>query len=110
MMYRGASAVGRATGAGPCNVIRGDPSFARGQSLAASCSAITRPAGLHPLMAFEALNFVDGQRSYADIYRAVAAEADAAGEWYYGVVTIEDVTAYLDSAVKAGVLAVEDRQ
>ena len=69
-------------------------------------SAITRPARLHPLMAFEVLNFVDGQRSYADIYRAVAAEADAAGEWYYGTVTVEDVTAYLDSAVKAGVVTV----
>jgi hypothetical protein len=70
-------------------------------------SAITRPAGLHPLMAFEVLNFVDGQRSYADVYRAVAAEADAAGEWYYGTVTVEDVTAYLDSAVKAGVVTVK---
>jgi hypothetical protein len=72
-------------------------------------SAIVRPAGLHPLMAFEVLNFVDGQRSYADVYRAVAAEADAAGEWYYGTVTVEDVAAYLDSAVKAGVATVVDR-
>ena len=30
-------------------------------------------------MAYEVLNFVDGRRSYADIYRAVSAEADAAG-------------------------------
>ena len=30
-------------------------------------------------MAFEALNFVDGVRSVGDIFRAVAAEADAAG-------------------------------
>ena len=71
--------------------------------------AMPRPAGLHPLMAFEVLNFVDGQRSYADIYRAVAAEADSAGEWYYGTVTAEDVTAYLDSAVKAGVVTVVAR-
>ena len=69
-------------------------------------TAITRPARLHPLMAFEVLNFVDGRRSYADIYRAVAAEADGAGEWYYGTVTVEDVTAYLDAAVKAGVVTV----
>jgi hypothetical protein len=69
-------------------------------------SALVRPAGLHPLMAFEALNFIDGRRSYTDIYHAVAAEADAAGEWYYGTVTIDDVTAYLDSAAKAGIVTV----
>jgi hypothetical protein len=69
-------------------------------------SALVRPAGLHPLMAFEVLNFVDGRRSYTDIYEAVSAEADAAGEWYYGTVTIEDVTAYLNSAVKAGIVTV----
>ena len=67
---------------------------------------LQRPRGLHPLMAYEVLNFVDGRRSYADIYRAVSAEADAAGSWYYGVVTAEDVTAYLDSAVKAGIVTV----
>ena len=60
-------------------------------------------------MAYEVLNFVDGKRSYADIYRAVSAEADAAGSWYYGVVTAEDVTAYLDSAVKAGIVTVVER-
>ena len=32
---------------------------------------LQRPRGLHPLMAYEVLNFVDGRRSYADIYRAV---------------------------------------
>lgn len=68
--------------------------------------SLVRPPGLHPLMAFEVLNFVDGRRSYTDIYHAVSAEADAAGEWYYGTVTIEDVTAYLDSAVKAGIATV----
>ena len=70
---------------------------------------LQRPRALHPLMAYEVLNFVDGRRSYADIYRAVSAEADAAGAWYYGVVTAEDVTAYLDSAVKAGIVTVVDR-
>lgn len=67
---------------------------------------LKRPPGLHSLMAYEVLNFVDGQRSYVDIYRAVAAEADAAGAWYYGEVTLEDVAAYLDSAEKAGILTV----
>jgi hypothetical protein len=70
---------------------------------------LERPRGLHPLMAYEVLNFVDGRRSYADIYRAVAAEADAAGAWYYGVVKMEDVAAYLDSAVKAGVVTVGEK-
>ena len=70
---------------------------------------LQRPRALHPLMAYEVLNFVDGKRSYADIYRAVSAEADAAGSWYYGVVTVEDVTAYLDSAVKAGIVTVVER-
>ena len=70
---------------------------------------LQRPRGLHPLMAYEVLNFVDGRRSYADIYRAVSAEADAAGSWYYGVVTADDVTAYLDSAVKAGIVTVTER-
>jgi hypothetical protein len=58
-------------------------------------------------MAFEVLNFVDGRRSYTDIYHAVSAAADAAGEWYYGTVTIEDVTAYLDSAVRAGIVTIK---
>jgi hypothetical protein len=64
---------------------------------------IQRPPGLHNLMAYEALNFVDGRRSCLDIFRAVSAEADAAGDWYYGTVTLEDVTAYLESAERAGV-------
>ena len=70
---------------------------------------LQRPRALHPLMAYEVLNFVDGKRSYGDIYRAVSAEADAAGSWYYGVVTADDVTTYLDSAVKAGIVTVGER-
>jgi hypothetical protein len=70
---------------------------------------LRRPPSLHPLMAYEALNFVDGTRSYLDIYRAVLAEADAAGEWYYGAVTLEDVASYLDSAERAGMLIVNTR-
>ncbi len=60
--------------------------------------------GLHSLMAFEALNFVDSRRSYLDIYRAVRAEALSAGEWYYGKVTPKSVNDLLDAAVKAGML------
>lgn len=43
---------------------------------------VSRPPSLHNLMLYEVLNFVDGERTFADIYRAVAAEADAAGDWY----------------------------
>lgn len=66
-----------------------------------------RPDTLHPLMAYEALNFADGARSYLDIHRAVAAESDAAGDWYYGSVALEDVSKWLDSAVEAGILRVK---
>jgi hypothetical protein len=59
---------------------------------------------LHGLMRDEAYNFVDGQRSYYDIYKAVRAEAMAAGSWYYGTVALEDVVKLLDSAVEAGAL------
>jgi len=56
---------------------------------------------LHGLMRTEVYNFVDGRRSYYDIYRAVYAEAMAAGSWYYGTVTLEDVVRLLDAAVEA---------
>jgi hypothetical protein len=65
---------------------------------------LERPPALHALMAYEILNFVDGTRTVADIFRAVAAEADLAGDWYYGEVAFKDVVAYLDSAAKAGIL------
>jgi hypothetical protein len=67
-------------------------------------SEVKRPPRLHGLMAYEALNFVDGARSVLDIARAVAAEADAAGAWYYGRVGTDDVASYLDSAVTVGIL------
>jgi hypothetical protein len=60
--------------------------------------------GLHTLMKFEALNFVDGQRSYWSIYQAVRAEMLMAGEWYYGKVAPQQVSDLLDAAVKAGIL------
>lgn len=72
-------------------------------------SKLKRPPSLHPLMAYEVLNFVDGRRSYAEIFRAVAAEADAAGAWYYGSVTPADVASYLDSAVAAGIVTAAER-
>jgi len=62
--------------------------------------AIEGPKGLHSLMGFEALNFMDGKRSILDIYRAVRAESLSAGEWYYGTVKLEDIEALFNAAVK----------
>lgn len=59
---------------------------------------------LHSLMRAEVFNFVDGTRSYYDIYKAVRAEALTTGAWYYGTVTLEDVTGLLDAAVTANVI------
>ncbi len=59
-----------------------------------------KPKTIHPLMAWEALNYVDGERSMLDIYRAVHAEAMSAGEWYYGKVTLEDIETLFTNAEK----------
>jgi len=55
-------------------------------------------------MARECYGFVDGKRSFLDIYRAVHAEALSAGEFYYGTVTPDSVKGLLDEAVEKGVL------
>jgi hypothetical protein len=68
---------------------------------------IERPRTLHPLMQFEALNFADGKRTVHEIFEAVAAEADSAGAWYYGIVEQRDITALFESAAKAGVLKLQ---
>jgi hypothetical protein len=60
--------------------------------------------GLHPIMAKECYCFVDGTRSYLDIFRAVHAEALSAGAFYYGKVTPSAVRALLDAAVAKGIL------
>ena len=59
---------------------------------------------LHSLMRDEVFNFVDGRRSYYDIYKAVYAEGMAAGKWYYGTVALEDVVRLLDAAVEVKAL------
>ena len=59
---------------------------------------------LHPTMRTELLNFVDGKRSYFDIYKAVKAEALAAGSWYYGTVKMEDVIKVLDANIASGAM------
>jgi hypothetical protein len=58
--------------------------------------------GLHAMMRFEVYNFADGRRNALDVYRAVAAEALSAGEWYYGTVAPADVLEALERGVKAG--------
>jgi hypothetical protein len=54
---------------------------------------------LHPIMKSEVYHFVDGKRSYYDIYKAVKAEALSSGTWYYGMVSLKDVAGLLDAAV-----------
>lgn len=62
---------------------------------------------LHGLMQSEVYNFVDGKRTYYDIYKAVNAEAMAAGAWYYGTVSMKEVVDLLDAAVQAHALALK---
>jgi hypothetical protein len=61
---------------------------------------IEGPKGLHGLMQWEALNYVDGKRSVLDIYRAVRAESLSVGEWYYGTVRLEDIEGLFTAAEK----------
>lgn len=81
----------------PRNVASWETYFARRD-------AVPPSPGLHGLMRREVFHFVDGRRSYYDIYRAVRAEALVAGSWYYWTVSLEDVVAVLDGGVKAGAL------
>lgn len=62
------------------------------------------PSGMHSHMYSETMSFVDGKRSYFDIYKAVKAEALAAGKFYYGTVTFDDVVKVLDGNVASGAL------
>ncbi|MGH7598316.1 MAG: M28 family peptidase [bacterium] len=61
---------------------------------------------LHGLMREEVYNFVDGKRSYYDIYKAARAEALAGGAWYYGTVNLKDAVGLLEAAVTAKALVV----
>ncbi len=70
---------------------------------------IEGPKTLHTLMKFEALNYVDGQRSILDIYHAVRAESMSAGEWYYGTVTLGDIEALLKAAEKEKAVEITQR-
>jgi len=68
---------------------------------------LERPRTLHPLMQYEALNFADGKRTVREIFEAVAAEADAAGAWYYGTVRQADVETLFESAAKIGIVSLD---
>jgi len=59
--------------------------------------------GLHAMMKWEAMNFVNGRRSTLEIYRAVRAQAQSAGDWYYGKVTEKQIADLLNACVKAGI-------
>jgi hypothetical protein len=62
---------------------------------------------MHSTMRFELFNFVDGKRSYFDIYKALKAESLAAGTWYYGIITLDEVVKLLDSNVEKGALVLK---
>lgn len=66
-------------------------------------------AGLHPLMAFEVLNFIDGRRSGLEIFQAVSAQALRAGVLYYGVVEAAAVRRYLTNLEEGGLVRIERR-
>jgi len=68
------------------------------------------PHGLHQVMRYEALNYVDGSRSILDIYRLVRSECLSAGEWYYGTVTPTDVDALFRAADAAHVVEIVPRR
>ncbi|MBC7931305.1 MAG: hypothetical protein H7Z38_12155, partial [Rubrivivax sp.] len=86
----------------PSNVATLEAYFANRNNVPASANG-----KLHGLMASEVYNFVDGRRSYFDIYKAVYAEALAGGNWYYGTVTLEDVVGLLNAAVEAKALTLK---
>jgi hypothetical protein len=64
--------------------------------------------GIHSTMRMEVFNFVDGKRSYYDIYKAVLAEILAAGNWYYGTITLDEVEKLLDANVASGALSLSN--
>jgi hypothetical protein len=59
---------------------------------------------LSPLMATEAMNWVDGKTNAADIAHRVCAEALSAGWWYYGEATPELVEKFFDKQARDGLI------
>ena len=59
---------------------------------------------LSPLMATEAMNWIDGKTNAADIARRVSSEALSAGWWYYGEATPVLVEKFLEKQAKDGLI------
>jgi Peptidase family M28 len=62
-------------------------------------------SGLSPLMQSEAMNWIDGKASAADIARRVWAEALSAGRWYYGEATPAMVEKFLERQARDGLIS-----
>ena len=62
-------------------------------------------SGLSPLMETEAMSWIDGKTSAAEIARRVCAEALSAGHWYYGPATPAMVEKFLERQVRDGLIA-----
>jgi hypothetical protein len=75
----------------------------------AAMEKVRRVPGLHRTMEFEAYNFADGKRTGLEVYEAVAAEALAAGPWYFGTVAAADVREALERATRAGAFTTRRR-
>lgn len=80
-------------------VIKGDA-----EDFLAGRGEINRVSGLHGVMAFEVISFINGERSGLDIFRAVRAEARRAGAHYYGEVKADDVLQYLENTAETGII------
>ena len=55
-------------------------------------------------MATEAMTWIDGKTSAAEIARRVCAEALSAGRWYYGEATPALVEKFLERQAKDGLI------
>jgi hypothetical protein len=55
--------------------------------------------GLHSIMSWELLNWIDGRRNGLDIYRNLSAEAREAGAHYFGTVSSAAVLQYLKNSI-----------
>ena len=81
---------------------------------AATLAALERRKGAAPpppeepkltsLMSFAAMNWIDGKRNAAEIFRRMQAESLSAGTWYYGDVTPELVESFFEKQAKDGLI------
>jgi hypothetical protein len=59
---------------------------------------------LPPFIVNEIFNFIDGQRSIYEIYRAVLAEAIVTGVWPHDMIALENVRNVIEKGVQRGML------